>query len=481
MGMKILLTGASGYIGRRLLPVLMEQRHEVTCCVRGGDPFGERYPRKSNLETIEIDFLNREELQKLPKDIDVAFFLMHSMSSATKGFDTLENTIATHFNEYIKTTRARQVIYLSGLVPSQGEISMHLQSRWEVEKILAQSGKHLTVLRAGIVVGSGSASFEIIRDLVEKLPFMIAPKWLNNRCQPVSIRNVIQFLTGVMGKSQFYDRTFDIGGSDILTYREMLLGYAQVRKLRRVIWIVPIMTPKLSSYWLFFISKTPFKLAMNLVESMKSDLVCRNNDLANKLNIKTIPYIEAIKLAFARIEQNMVISSWKDAVNEPELYSRMNTHIQVPTHGCLRDQRVLAIGKDCSRVIDNIWALGGDKGWYYGNWLWQIRGMIDRMVGGVGLRRGRTDPQKLHPGDALDFWRVLIADREDRRLLLFAEMKLPGEGWLEYKIDETDQGFQLKQTATFRPYGIRGRIYWYLMLPIHLFMFSNMAKSIATK
>ncbi|MFA6125868.1 MAG: SDR family oxidoreductase [Bacteroidales bacterium] len=478
--MKILLTGATGYIGRRLLPALLENGHEVVCCVRAGNRFlaDFQHPR---LSKMEIDFLKSDDISKLPEDIDAAYFLMHSMNVSTKNFENLEKCIAINFVQYINTTHARQMIYLSGIVPSSGEMSSHLRSRWEVEKILTLSRIPATVLRAGIVVGSGSASFEIIRDLAEKLPIMIAPSWLNNSCQPVAIRNVIQYLIGILGNEGCFGKTYDIGGPEVLTYKEMILGYAKVRKLKRRILTVPFLTPKLSSYWLFFITTTSYKLAANLVESMKTDLICKNNDLEVLLGIESIPYDQAIRMAFAKIEQNLVLSSWKDALNDPGLLKRMTGFIEVPKFGTFNNVQTVPIRGDCQIVLNSIWALGGENGWYYADWIWQIRGFIDRMIGGVGLRRGRTHPWQIHSGDALDFWRVLIADRGSRRLLLFAEMKVPGEAWLEFSIQEGKNGYELIQTATFRPSGITGRFYWYMLLPIHTLIFVNMAKRITWK
>lgn len=478
--MKILLTGATGYIGRRLLPALLENGNEVICCVRAGNRFLAEF-QHPNLSTIEVDFLKTDDVSKLPVDIDAAYFLMHSMNVSTKNFENLEKCIAINFVQYMNKTLAKQIIYLSGLVPSSGEMSSHLRSRWEVEKILRLSKIPATILRAGIVVGSGSASFEIIRDLSEKLPFMIAPGWLNNRCQPIAIRNVIQYLIGTLGNVACFSNTYDIGGPEILTYKEMLLGYARVRKLKRRIITLPLITPRLSSYWLFFITTTSYKLAANLVESMKADLICKNNDLELLLGIESIPYDQAIVMAFAKIEQNLVLSSWKDALNDPGLFKRMTGFIEVPKFGTFRNEQIVEIGSDSKTTLDNIWALGGETGWYYADWIWRIRGFIDRLVGGVGLRRGRTHPWQIHSGDALDFWRVLIADRSSRRLLLFAEMKVPGEAWLEFSIHEGKNGFELHQNATFRPSGITGRLYWYLLLPLHALIFVNMAKRITWK
>lgn len=478
--MKILLTGATGYVGRRLLPALLENGHQVYCCVRAGNRFLEDF-HDPNLVIVEVDFLKTDDIAKLPHDIDAAYFLMHSMNVSTRNFENLEKCIAINFVQYINNSSAKQVIYLSGLVPSSGELSSHLRSRWEVEKILAISKVPATILRAGIVVGSGSASFEIIRDLAEKLPFMIAPAWLNNSCQPVAIRNVIQYLIGILGNPECFGKTFDIGGPEILTYKQMILEYSRVRKLKRRIITLPFLSPKLSSYWLFFITTTSYKLAANLVESMKSDLICKNNDLEVLLQIESIPYDQAIILAFAKIEQNLVLSSWKDALNDPRLFKRMTGFIEVPRFGTYINEQIVPIGPDFGNALANLWSVGGKTGWYYANWIWRIRGGIDRLVGGVGLRRGRTHPWQIHTGDALDFWRVLIADKNGRRLLLFAEMKIPGEAWLEFSILEGKQGYEMHQVATFRPSGITGRLYWFLLWPIHVLIFVNMAKKIALK
>jgi uncharacterized protein YbjT (DUF2867 family) len=476
--MRILITGSTGYIGKRLIPALLEQGHELICCVRAGNRFLEDY-NHPRLTTVGVDFLKASQLDRLPLDIDAAYFLMHSMSSSTRNFEELEKCIALNFTGYLERSSARQVIYLSGLVPASGEMSAHLHSRWEVERILSQGKVPATVLRAGIVVGSGSASFEIIRDLAEKLPFMVAPGWLNNKCQPIAIRNVIQYLIGVLNHSETFGKNFDIGGPEVLTYKEMILGYANNRKLNRRIITLPIMTPRLSSYWLYFITTTSFKLARNLVDSMKSDLVCKDLELEKILGIDPISYDQAIQMAFAKIEQNLVLSSWKDALNDPGLFRRMTKFIEVPQFGTYQNTQDFIIGNDFNATLERIWAVGGNRGWYYANWIWRIRGVIDRMVGGVGLRRGRTHPTLIHPGDALDFWRVLIADKNGKRLLLFAEMKIPGEAWLEFSITESDQKFHLIQKATFRPSGISGRIYWFGLMPIHFLIFRNMAKRIA--
>lgn len=472
--MKILLTGANGYVGKRLLPELLKLNHEVVCCVRDIKRLGLDAATLLKITVWEIDFLNDPNYDSVPKDIDIAYYLIHSMSASTTEFDVLEANAALHFNSYMKEIGVKQVIYLSGII-NDADLSKHLQSRSDVEDILYQGAFHLTVLRAGIIVGSGSSSFEIIRDLCEKLPVMVTPKWVMTKSQPIAIRDVIKYLVGVMEREECYNNSFDVGGPNIITYKQMMLLYAKTRKIKLWIFVLPIMTPKLSSYWLYFVTSTSYKLAINLVESMKMEVVCRDNRLQQILKIKPISYVDAIKLAFIKIEQNLVASSWKDSLSSSQRTGDLSGYIQVPTFGCLKDCKSLKI-ENTDQVLNNIFSIGGQKGYYYGNWLWRVRGNIDRLIGGVGLRRGRTNPLELHSGDSLDFWRVLLADRKEKRLLLFAEMKLPGEAWLEFKIDENNV---LQQIATFRPRGLMGRLYWYSIVPFHYFIFGGMIRNIA--
>lgn len=472
--MKILLTGANGYVGRRLLPELLSQNHEIICAVRDKNRLGLDKTTLDSITIWEVDFLEEVSLENIPQDIDVAYYLIHSMSSSTQVFDAMEAKAAENFNRYMKHIVVKQVIYLSGIV-NDNTLSKHLQSRKNVEDILYQGNNNVTVLRAGIIVGSGSSSFEIIRDLCEKLPVMITPKWVLTKTQPIAIRDVIQYLMGVLLKEECYNDSFDIGGPNVLTYKQMMQLYAKTRGFKNWIYTVPVMTPKLSSYWLYFVTSTSYKLAMNLVDSMKMEVVCKNNRLQKMLGIKPISYTDAIKLAFIKIEQNLVISSWKDSLVSSEFQHNLSEFIQVPTYGCLKDSKKLKI-ENPEKVLENIWTIGGTKGWYYGNWMWQLRGFIDKLVGGVGLRRGRTHPTHLDNGDSLDFWRVILANKEEKRLLLFAEMRLPGEAWLEFRIDEKNV---LHQIATFRPRGLFGRLYWYSLVPFHFFIFGGMIRNIA--
>lgn len=470
--MKILLTGATGYIGKRLLPILVEEGHHVVCCVRDAERFNPPKSLLGSLSVIEVDLLDAQSLANIPRDIDGAYYLVHSMSAATD-YQALEVACAVNFRDALLSTKVQHVIYLSGII-NEDQLSEHLTSRKNVEEELAQGKYHFTCLRAGIIIGSGSASFEIIRDLVEKLPVMITPKWLLTKCQPIGITDVITFLTKTLFNDKTYDQNFDIGGPDILTYKEMLLTFGSVRNLKRSIYIVPVMTPKLSSYWLYFMTSTSYKLASALVSSMKVNVVCRDSKLQELLGIQPITYVEALKKAFTKIEGNAVVSSWKDAYVSSGMNIDISDFIEVPKFGCFIDQR--SVGYDNkTQCIERLWSIGGNTGWYAGNWLWKLRGFLDKLVGGVGLRRGRTNDNSIQTGDALDFWRVLYANKEEGRLLLFAEMKLPGEAWLEFKIVKD----QLVQTATFRPLGLLGRLYWYAVLPFHGLIFKGMSRHVA--
>ncbi len=465
-------------MGKRLLPVLLQQGHQVVCCVRDKNRFpSEGIYKHPDITLIEVDFLKDSTASLIIKDIDAAYYLIHSMSSNIKDFEKLEVITANNFVKMINGTAAKQIIYLGGITKGE-KLSRHLASRKKVEEILNKSSIPLTSVKAGIIVGSGSASFEIIRDLVEKLPVMIAPKWLNTRSQPISIRNILEYLSGVLLREETFNKSYDIGGPDILTYKEMLIKFAEVRGLKRIIITVPVMTPRLSSYWLYFVTSTSYKLAINLVNSMKVEVTAENNVLEKMLGITPVAYKEAVTHAFQRIEQNDVASSWKDSLVSSSSDNLLLNHINVPSDGCFVDSREKRINASAEKVLNNIWSIGGDRGWYYGNWLWHLRGFMDKLMGGVGLRRGRTNAQTINTGDTLDFWRVLSADRQNRRLLLYAEMKLPGEAWLEFRIIKKDTGEFLNQTATFRPKGLLGRLYWYSALPFHYFVFDGMADRI---
>ncbi|MDO6596954.1 SDR family oxidoreductase [Oceanihabitans sp. 2_MG-2023] len=471
--MHILVTGATGYIGKRLIPLLVNEGHHVICAVRDKLRADKSYLKEEQIDIIEVDFLKPETLKNIPKHIDAAYYLIHSMSNTSSDFEKLEQECAANFKTAINKTEAQQVIYLSGITNDEN-LSKHLKSRKNVENTLQSNKYALTVFKAGIIVGSGSSSFEIIRDLVEKLPFMIAPKWLHTKTQPLAVRDVLSFLLKSLGNKKTYNKSFDIFGPEVLTYKQMLLQFAEVRKLNRHIFTVPVMTPKLSSYWLYFVTSTSYKLASNLVDSMGVEIIGKPSEINSILDVQPLNYKEAVALAFEKIEQNSIISSWKDSiVSSGRLKNNFHKYINVPKYGCFQDYKEREV-KNNEETINKIWSIGGKKGWYYGNLLWKTRGYLDKLFGGIGLRRGRTSPTDLDAGDALDFWRVIYADKEKQKLLLFAEMKLPGEAWLEFKIEDN----LLKQTATFRPRGILGRLYWYSVLPFHGFIFNGMIKKL---
>lgn len=470
--MNILITGTTGYIGLRLIPVLLQNKHNLICCVRDLNRIPEEYKNHQQISFIEVDFLKSKTLDEIPQSIDVAYYLIHSMSADARSFESLESTCADNFRNAINNTHCQQVIYLSGIV-NDHVLSKHLSSRKKVEDILASGEFALTTFRAGIIVGSGSASFEIIRDLVEKLPVMVTPKWLNTKTQPIAVSDVIQFLHRALKIEKLYNQSFDIYGPEILTYKEMLLQFGEIRGLKRWIITIPIMTPKLSSYWLYFVTATTYSLAASLVDSMNVEIIGNPSKINDVLNIKPIKYNEAVKNAFKKIEQNAIVSSWKDAINATQDTDFFGKHINPPKHGCFKDLRFSQV-VDAEKTLEKIWAIGGETGWYYGNFLWKLRGYIDLLFGGVGLRRGRTHQYKLQTGDVIDFWRVLYANKKEKKLLLYAEMKLPGEAWLEFKI----LGDKLYQRAIFRPKGLYGRLYWYAVWPFHGFIFKGMLQNI---
>ena len=482
--MKILLTGATGYIGQRLLPLLATTGHDVVCLVRDPRRFvlAAVLPEAlhSRVQVARADLLRPATLATLPTDFDAAYYLVHSMSGHSEDFFNLEQQSAENFVAYLNTTTARQVIYLSGIANDEG-LSVHLRSRRAVETVLGKATlAQLTVLRTSIIIGSGSASFEIIRDLVEKLPVMVTPRWLNSRCQPIGIRDIMFYLMSVLDKSETFGRGFDVGGPDVLTYREMLLGLAAERGYKRWIVTVPVLTPRLSSWWLYLVTSTSFSLAQSLVESLRNDTVC---DPAKSIGAviphECMGYRSALALAFQRIEQNEVVSSWSDALSSGTMRKNYMDAIQIPRNGMFFDRQVLPFERPVSEILENIWSIGGERGWYKTDWLWRLRGLLDKAVGGVGLRRGRRSPTLLRAGDPLDFWRVLVADRDSRRLLLYAEMKLPGEAWLQFRImSQPDGSHAVEQLAAFRPLGLAGRLYWYAMLPFHGVIFKGMLENL---
>ncbi len=447
------------------------------CRIEGTKVFSEE---KEGLYQIFGDLLDPETANRFPKEIDAAYYLVHSMSEIVSDLAKIEVQCAKNFVDGLKKSTCRQIIYLGGIINNEEKLSPHLRSRLDVEKVLQESAIPTTILRASIVIGAASASFEIIRDLTEKLPIMIAPKWLLSKCQPIAIQDVLFYLTHVLLNKECFNKIFDIGGPEVFTFKELLLEYASFRHLKRFIITVPVLTPRLSSLWLVFITHVRFSICFYLVESMKLNSVIERDEIQKILPHNNISFRKALELAFQNIAQNEVVSTWMDSWEVKESHPSISNYIQVPTEGCLKDVQRQPVVDSKENVLKRIWSIGGDTGYYGLEWAWELRGFIDRMIGGVGLNRGRRHPTELEVGDSVDFWRVLRQDKEKADLILYAEMKLPGQAWLQFRIVPTENGrLELIQTATFRPTGLLGRLYWYIMLPFHYFIFRKMAKKIA--
>lgn len=475
---KILVTGATGFIGKRLVYELLGQGHEIYALVRIRGAKN-AIPPNPKLRVIFGDLRDPSQIDPIPPDIDAAYFLVHSMGDAMENLLSSEQTICRHFLAALEKTQCKQIIYLGGIVENEHALSPHLTSRLAMEKVLSEGKIPTTILRASIIIGSGSASFEIIRDLVEKLPFMIAPKWVKNYCQPISIRDVLFYLSAVLLKPVCFHQIYDIGGPEPMMFKEVLLRYAHFRKLKRLILDVPVLTPRLSSYWLVLITSVKFSICKHLVESMKHSTRKLSSKIDEVIPHRCNSYEEALGLAFTKLAANSVISTWMDSWDLKRVNPQLKDLLAVPKEGCLIDKREVPIRISIENVRQRIWRIGGDQGWYTMNWAWKIRSFIDKLVGGIGLNRGRKHPTEIHAGDSIDFWRVLLADPQKNHLILYAQMKLPGEAWLEFMIEEKKK--TLVQTATFRPRGILGRLYWYSLYPVHVFIFRRMAKTIAQK
>lgn len=475
---KVLVTGATGFVGKRLIYTLLEEGHEVhaLCRIEGTQVFSE--PKK-NLYYIWGDIRDPNALEKFPKDIDAAYYLVHSMSEIMSELAKTETEVAENFINGLKNTSCKQIIYLGGIINDEQQLSPHLESRLLVEKVLQSSSIPTTILRASIIIGSGSASFEIIRDLCEKLPFMIAPKWLSIPCQPIAIQDVLFYLSGVLLHKECYNAIFDIGGPEIFSFKQLLLEYSDFRKLKRYIVSVPVLSPRLSSLWLVFITSVRFSICYYLVESIKTSSVCRLNGLQTILPHKCLPFKKALELAFQNIAQNEVVSTWMDSWEVEGITLSISNFIEVPSNGCLKDEQKFVVQDSKEAAQKRIWSIGGNTGYYGLNWAWKLRGLFDQLIGGVGLNRGRRHPTEIEVGDSIDFWRVLRADKEKVDLIMIAGMKVPGEAWLEFRLEPVDNTWILVQTATFRPKGVLGRLYWYAMLPFHFFIFRKMARTLA--
>jgi len=477
-GALVLVTGASGYVGGRLVGVLLEQGYRVRCLLRTPGKVA-RAPWHGKVEIIAGDVSG--DLTEAMRGVDAAYYLVHSIG-ATADLVARDRAAAENFRSAAAQAGVRRIIYLGGLGDaSTDELSEHLSSRQEVGEELARGSVPVVELRAAVVIGSGSASFEMLRYLVEVLPAMVTPKWVDTRCQPVAVRDVLHFLVESL-TADVAGMVLDVGGPEVLTYREMMARYAEVAGLRkRLVVPVPVLTPGLSSRWIGLVTPLPPALARPLIESLVNDVVVTGTPAVEKMPTTLCTYREAVELALGRVRSGDVPTSWAHA----ELGGRTPAQPQ-PTDpswsggSVYLDRRDRRIAADPGTVFAVLAAIGGKKGWYSGEWLWALRGLADSLAGGVGMRRGRLHPRELSVGDPLDFWRV-EAIEPDRLLRLRAEMKLPGAAWLEWRIEPTDggAGSVVTQTARFHPRGLWGRAYWYGVAPFHHFVFPGLLDGIA--
>lgn len=477
--MKILVTGATGYVGGRLVRALLGGNHQVRVFVRDA-----KKVRQNNWsEDVEVstgDVTDYARVRSALNGVDVAFYLLHSINSALK-FDAIEREMATTFGSAAAAANVKQIIYLGGIANDE-KSSQHLKSRVATGELLASFGVPVLELRAGIIIGSGSASFEMLRHLTHRLPIMTTPKWVKNRTQPIAIRDVLYYLISAANLSEASSGIYDIGGSEILTYEEMMQTFARVSKLRkRLIIKVPILSPSLSSLWIGFVTPVPTTLARPLVESLISEVVVDSKKDISKLISPPveglIPVQRAIELALERVDRNEIETRWSDATAPTAPWQRAQGDPTWAGAIEFQDVRVRQTTAPMQEMWKRIEGIGGETGWYGSGWVWYLRGLIDRIFGGVGLRRGRRDPHKLRVGDSVDFWRV-EAYEEGKRLRLYAEMILPGKAWLEFELTEEGDFVLAKQTATFQPRGLGGQLYWRAISPFHSLIFPTMLRNI---
>ncbi len=478
----ILVTGATGYVGGRLIPALLESGYRVRAMGRSLVKLGCRpWAGYDRVELVEGDVLDLESMKRAAAGCRVAYYLVHSMIAQKDKFVEADRRAARNMVRAATETGVERIIYLGGLAEvNQGPLSKHLQSRIEVAEILQAGPVPTTDLRTPMILGSGSASFEILRYLVERLPAMTTPRWVHSLNQPIAIRDVVAYLIGCLEHEETSGQTYDIGGPDILTYRDLLDIYAEEAGLtKRLIIPVPVLTPTLSALWIHLISPVPKSIALPLTEGLTSDAVCTENRIRDIIPQELLSCRQAIRLALDRIKQEQVDTCWMDAGDllEPEWAHCGDAEWAGGTiMNCGYRARIKA-------TVDEVWQpvsrIGGKTGWYFGNYLWRLRGIMDRLVGGVGLRRGRRHPTDIGVGDALDFWRVLEVE-PPRRLLLLAEMKTPGEALLEFQISQIgDDQVELQMLSRFLPKGLFGICYWYVLYPFHQWIFHGMLKSIA--
>ncbi|MFG3248667.1 SDR family oxidoreductase [Streptomyces sp. NPDC048187] len=483
-GLRCLVTGATGYIGGRLVPELLDAGYRVRCLARSPDKLRD-HPWAGKVEVVRGDVTDADSVAGAMEGVDVAYYLVHALGSGDD-FEATDRRAARVFAERAEAAGVRRIVYLGGLTPPgvpEGELSPHLRSRSEVGRILLASRVPTTVLRAAIVIGSGSASFEMLRYLTERLPVMVTPSWVHTRIQPVAVRDVLRALVGSATMPAAVSRTFDVGGPDVLTYRDMMFRYAEVAELRRrLILPVPMLSPGLSSHWVGLVTPVPASIARPLTESLRHEVVCGENDI-----VRYVPpppgyplgFDAALRLALQRVRDAQVTTRWSSASVPGAPSDPLPTDPDWAGGSLYTDHRALTVDAPPDALWRVVEGIGGDNGWYSFPLAWAVRGWLDRLVGGVGLRRGRRDAARLRVGDSLDFWRVeeIVPGR---LLRLRAEMRLPGLAWLEMYAETDDAGrTRYRQRALFHPHGLAGHAYWWSVWPFHSVVFGGMARNIA--
>jgi len=480
-----LVTGASGYIGGRLVPELVQAGHQVRVMARHPEGLRDR-PWAGSVETVRADASDPASLVTALQGVDVAYYLIHALG--TDGFEKTDRENARRFGDAARAAGVGRLVYLGGLAPDDEKLSAHLRSRQEVGEILLASGVPTAVLRAAVIIGSGSASFEMLRYLTERLPAMITPRWVDTQIQPIAIRDVLRYLVGVASLPASVSRSFDIGGPDVLTYRQMMQGYARVAGLRpRIIVPVPVLSPTLSGHWVGLVTPVPNSIARPLVDSLRNEVVAKERDIAAYVPDPPeglLGFDRAVELALQRIRETDVVSRWSSASVPGAASDPLPSDPDWAGGSLYTDRRERTVAASPGSLWEVIEGIGGEHGWYSFPLAWRLRGLADRLVGGVGLRRGRRDPATVYVGETIDFWRV--EERDQGELLrLRAEMRLPGLAWLELGI-RTDQDTAAGprrttyvQRALFHPRGLFGHLYWWAVAPFHGIVFGGMARNIS--